>query len=256
MASSDYKHLDDRIRALTGIRATDEVVLGYMEDWIKDAIREIYSFVPRNEKFRYGTLSSAALASTGITIKEPILSVLWSVDSNFSDETTYEAREMLYNQLYMFNKHYSLFKATSNDPIFYYEPSTSGTAQKIKALPNNVGSNATYIKVVQFDVPNWDAEGSFNADEITTINTIPNEIDHLIVLNASVKATTYLLQSEQDEDIYVPLLNTLKADYVQSVQLYLSQFQAKVPLQAPSKTEQSGSKVTAEELQQLIQKYQ
>ena len=51
MASADYKHLDDRIRALTGIGPTDDIILGYMEDWIKDAIREIYSFVPKYEKF-------------------------------------------------------------------------------------------------------------------------------------------------------------------------------------------------------------
>ena len=251
MPSYEYKHLDDRIRALTGISATNDTLLGYLEDWIKDAIREIYSFVPKHEKFRYSVLSSSALASSGITITEPVLSVIWSADNNFRDDDTFEAREMLYSQLYMFNKHYSLFKGRDDDPLYYYEPQSSGTAQKIKAFPDT-----GYIKLIQFDVPDWDAEGSNNADEITTINTIPNEIDHLIVLNASIKATTYLLQSEQDEDIYVPLINTLKADYVQSVQLYLSQFQIQAPMQEPSKNKQIGSRATAEELQQLIQKYQ
>ena len=249
MASSDYKHLDDRIRALTGLDTSSEIIQGYIEDWIEAAIREIYSFVPRNEKFRYTTLSSAIIASTGITVKEPVISVLWCKDDSWDDGDTFEAREMLYSQLYMFNKHYSVFKARSTDPLYYYEPQTSGTAQKIKAHPSD-----GYIKVIKFDIPNWDAEGSYNANEITTINSLPNEIDHLIILNASIKATTYLLQSEQDEDIYVPMLNTLKADYIQSVQLYLSQFNIKAPMNQPSTTD-SGSKATAEELQKMVQKY-
>ena len=74
-------------------------------------------------------------------------------------------------------------------------------------------------------------------------------------MNASIKATTFLLQSEQDEDIYVPLLNTLKADYVQSVQLYLSQFQMQTGLEAPKEVAQTGGRATAEELQKLMQKY-
>lgn len=251
MPSYDYKHLDDRIRALTGIGPTDDAVLGYMEDWIKDSIREIYSFVPKYEKFKYASISNAILASTGLDTSEPVLSVIWSPTSAFEDGRTYEAREMLYNQLYMFNKQYSVFKASITDPIYYYEPQTTGNAHKIKAHPNT-----GYIKVVKFDIPDWDAEGYNNANEINTINTIPNEIDHLIVLCASIKATTYLLQSEQDEDIYVPMLNTLKSDYGQSIQLYMSQFKVQPLNIKPTKTEQAGSRATAEELQQLMQKYQ
>ena len=251
MASSDYKHLDDRVRALTGIDTSSEIVQGYLEDWIKDAIREIYSFVPKYEKFRYTIMSSAALGSTGITVKEPVLSVLWCAGNSFDSDATYEAREMLYSQLFMFNKSYSLFKGRGDDPLYYYEPQVSGTPQKIKAHPDT-----GYIKTIEFNIPNWDAEGSNNANEITTITTIPNEIDHLIILNASIKATTYLLQSEQDEDIYVPLLNTLKADYVQSVQLYLQQFKMQPAQMETAKLEQTGARASAEELQQLMQKYQ
>jgi len=55
----------------------------------------------------------------------------------------------------------------------------------------------------------------------------------------------------------VPLLNTIKADYAQSVQLYLSQFKTvQAPNVEPSKIEPSNSRATAEELQQLMQKYQ
>jgi|6_EtaG_2_1085325.scaffolds.fasta_scaffold07457_3 hypothetical protein len=250
MASADYKHLDDRIKALTGIDTSSEVIQGYIEDWIKDAIREIYSVVPKHEKVRYTILSSSASASTGITVKEPVLSVIFAPTSSFDSEDTYEAREVSYNHLYRANKHYSMFRGLDGDPLFYYEPQTSGTAQLIKAIPSD-----GYIKVVQFDIPNWDTEGSYNASEITTINTVPNEIDHLIILNASIKATTYLLQNEQDEDIYVPLLNTLKADYVQSVQLYLTQFQTQAQLNKPETVSPSRGKATAEELQKLMQKY-
>ena len=251
MPSYDYKHLDDRIRALTGIGPTDDIILGYMEDWIKDAIREIYSFVPKYEKFKYSIITGAISASTGIQTSEPVLYVIWCKNNAFREAETYEAREMLYSQLYMFNKHYSLFKGVEDDPLYYYEPQTSG-AQIIKAYPND-----GYIKLIKFDIPDWDAEGYNNANEINTINTVPNEIDHLIILNASIKALTFLLHSEQDEDIYVPLLNTIKADYSQSVQLYLSQFKTvQAPNIEPSTVEPSNSRATAEELQQLIQKYQ
>jgi len=251
MTAGVFKQLDDRIAALTGIDKTKENVQDYIENWIKDAIREIYSFLPRSEKFRFGTMSSSTLASTGITVTEPVLSVIWNSHADWNEDNTYEAREMLYNKLFMFNKTRSLFKATDSDPIFYYEPQISGVAgQKLKAYPNS-----GYIKAITFEIFDFDAEGQYNANVIDNVTSTPHEIDHLIVLNASVKAATFLLQSEQDEDIYVPLINTLKADYVQSVQLYNTQFTGVSPQMQPSKTEQQGSRATSEELQQLIQKY-
>ena len=238
-------YLDGKIKSLTGIDITDSDVKDYLQDWIHDAVREVYSFVPKYEKFKYSAKSSATLSSTGVSVSEPVLSVIWSVDDTFRTDSTYEAREMLYSQLFMFNKTFSLFKASQRDPIYYYEPQASGTAQKIKAHPND-----GYIKVISLQMP------TFLASDETSLPTIPNEIDHLIILNASLKALHYLLQREQDEDIYVPLISSMKSDYIQSVQLYLSQFQIKGPeMQSPSKIEQPGSKASAEELQKLIEKY-
>ena len=252
MTAGVWKQLDDRICALTGIDKTKDMVQDYLENWIKDAIREIYSFVPLYEKSKYTIISTASLASTGIVVSEPVLSVLWCIDNTWDNSKTYEAREMIYSKLFMFNKPNSIFEASDADPIFYYEPQVKGSdGQKIKAYPAG-----GYIKTITFDVFDFDSEGQYNANVVESVQGIPNEIDHLVVLNASIKASTYLLQSEQDEDIYVPLINTLKADYAQSVQLYMSQFKVQAPRMEPSQTEQTGSRATSEELQKLIQKYQ
>ena len=240
-------YIDDKVSSLTGIDITTETNQDYIQDWIKDSIRELYSIVPKVEKYKFTSLSASKVAaSTGVDVTEPILGVFWFEGNLDGDDAGYECREIPYTKLFEVNKFNSILKPHAQDPIYYLEPQGAGSTQKVKALPSG-----GYMKVLSLDM----TTANTDPDTLESVINIPNELDHLIVLLTSVKATNFLLQSEQDDDIYVPLLSSLRADYQQALQMYLAQFRIQPPnVQAPSKSQ--GSKATAEELQALMQKYQ
>ena len=235
-----------KVSSITGLDISNEDNVDYLSDWIKDSVREIYSIVPKVEKFKYASISDSASAATGISIQEPILSVTWRANASSGDDDSHICREISYNQVFQANKLTSILKASDTDPVYYTAPQSAGVSPKIKALPST-----GYIRVIYMDT----TDANFASDGLSSVTVAPNEIDHLIVLLAAIKATNFLLQSEQDDDIYVPLLSSLRADYQQALQMYLSQFRIQAPIggQAPSK--QQGARATAEELQSLMQKY-
>ena len=52
----------------------------------------------------------------------------------------------------------------------------------------------------------------------TIIANFPDEAEHLVVLRASIYATQYLLAIEEDVELYMPILSSLKSQYQEGVQ--------------------------------------
>jgi len=52
-----------------------------------------------------------------------------------------------------------------------------------------------------------------DASDVSTIANFPNEAEHLVVLYASIKCVESLMATEEDIELYVPLLAQLKDDY-------------------------------------------
>ena len=78
----------------------------------------------------------------------------------------------------------------------------------------------------------------------SVVGCFPDEYEYIIVLYASVKAAQSLLASEEDDDLYTPMINTLKSDYVQAVNLLGGK------MEQPKKA--SSDKKQIESLQKLL----
>jgi len=252
--------LDSRISSLTGIDTSGATIQTYIQDWIQDSIREVYSSIPRTEKFRYATQTAVAFSYAGEAISEPILGVIFSTDATFVNvDKIFECREINHIDAFEAAKSSSVKYATTSDPVYYIQPATVGlngpsSAQTVKALPTHlehINDTPTYIKISYLNMNAL----NYDPDSESSPVAIPNEVDHLIVLCASIKAATYLLQNEQDEDIYVPLLTSLKQDYQLSLQLYLSQFGAAFKQSKEGGIKRTSQAKTAEQLRELIDKY-
>ena len=55
----------------------------------------------------------------------------------------------------------------------------------------------------------------------TTIVNFPDEAEHLVTLYAAIKATEFMMLSEEDMEVYGPQLQALQQDYGQGLQMLL-----------------------------------
>ena len=97
-----------------------------------------------------------------------------------------------------------LFFATETDPVFYI---SGGTLTVLPTPTDSKTAEVIYVPLTNV------AYG----DEF--INGFPNDLEPIVVLYAAIKSAQSLLALEEDEDLYVPIINTLKADYVQAINL-------------------------------------
>ena len=51
----------------------------------------------------------------------------------------------------------------------------------------------------------------------TSISNFPDEAEYLVVLRAAITAAEYLLAQEEDSELYIPIIASLKAQYQEGV---------------------------------------
>ena len=98
----------------------------------------------------------------------------------------------------------SILYATSDDPVYYIEQN------KINILPS--GSASEYLAI--------DYSGMTElVYSDTAIANFPDEAENLIVLYTSIRALEYLATFEEDVELYLPIIQNLKQDYISQIQI-------------------------------------
>lgn len=93
---------------------------------------------------------------------------------------------------------------SATDPAYY----VSGGVLNVLPTPTN-SQPAEVVFVPLTAVSHSDEE----------INGFPNDLEYIVVLYASIKAAQSLLAIEEDDELYVPIITTLKQDYAQALNL-------------------------------------
>ena len=120
-----------------------------------------------------------------------------------------------------------LMAASSTDPLYYMDYA------KIKILPVPTTSQTAHIMYIHlYDI----------SETSTDIDNFPTEIEHIVVLYAAIKAAESLLQSEGDEELYIPVINSLKEDYAQALQFVgVENMQSPSQLRSPRRQNVGGT---------------
>ena len=203
-----------QINALTGFDANLDSASEEGEDyttlsvrWLSDAAREVINLLPPQMLQRCAKVGAAFAPTTGEVHEEKVISVIRAETTDFNTGEVYDCREIPFMQSHKASDPDSLEHATETDPVFYYEPQTDTNAVKIKVLPT---SSSSLAKAYSVDYPTVDHSHS-------TIDNFPDEAEHLVVLRAAITAVEYKLNFEEDAELYIPILSTLKAQYQEAV---------------------------------------
>ena len=100
-----------------------------------------------------------------------------------------------------------IYGATSTDPIYYIESNSSG-ASTLFVKPTPTANQPAKVYHISYPTVTYSQN---------IIANFPDEAEHLVVLYAAIKATEYMMLSEEDQEVYAPQLATLKQDYAQGL---------------------------------------
>ena len=196
----------DRIDALTGIvivNGTDSD--NDITDWLTDGLKQITGILP-SVKLEECVKTLEVTSSTGFDLDVdvtygPVLSVTRK-DTSGIEQTCRKVPKFLSSRVADPD---DLMFSSTTDPVYYMDDAV------VKILPDPNGTTqqayVTYIALTAV------------ANSATSIDNFPDEVEYAVVLYASIKAAQSLLASEEDDDLYIPMINTLKADYVQAINL-------------------------------------
>ncbi len=171
-----------------------------LTQWLQDGTREVTNILPPNLKeycYSKQTFTSNAANSEAETM---ITGQLGSVYAG-----SVECRQIRPMDKHKASSSSSIEFASATDPVYYVE------GNKINILP--ASSSGIYYVVADPTVANTD----------DSISNFPNEMEYLVVLYASIKATEFLMTNEEDPELFAPIISSLKQDYDKGIAMLAAQ---------------------------------
>ena len=203
----------EQIHALTGLDAASNSDSETGEDfrvlsaqWLTDAAREVINMLPPLLKEKCTTETTLNNSSTTMDM-DGVGEILYvnrlSADSGGSRIPCRKVPSM-YGELS--NDSTSLYKASETDPVYWIL--SSGDAAILNVIPTPTANQTAIV----YHVGNPSiAYGD------TSIANFPDEAEYLVPLRAAITATEYQLAIEEDAELYMPVIATLKAQYQEGI---------------------------------------
>ena len=107
----------------------------------------------------------------------------------------------------------SLHYASVTDPVYFI--SSSNDAVILSVLPTPTADQTAIVYHLGYT--------SVNVSEVSTIANFPDEAEYLVVLYTAIKVAESLLSSEEDIELYTPIIATLKQDYNKGITMLSNQ---------------------------------
>jgi len=173
--------------------------------WLTDAAKEVINILPPNLKIECATITSLT-SSTPMDL-DATGQVFHVTRENADSGYHIGCREVNPILAGSAEDSTSLHYVTATDPIYWIESDTGGDP-KLFVKPNPTANQPARVHHVAFPSVSYDA---------TTIVNFPDEAEYLVPLRAAITATEYKLNFEEDAELYMPIIATLKAQYQEGV---------------------------------------
>ena len=204
----------EQIHALTGLDAASNSDSETGEDfrvlsaqWLVDAAREVTNILPPLLKEKCTTETTLNHSATTIDLDTLGGEVLYvnrlSADSGGSRIPCRKVPSM-YGELS--NDSNSLYKASETDPVYWIL--SSGDAAILNVIPTPTENQTAIVYHVGYP------SIAYND---TSIANFPDEAEYLVVLRAAITAAEYLLAIEEDVELYIPVISSLKSQYQEGI---------------------------------------
>ena len=197
-----------------------------MEQFLRDGLKQLYNILPPDkllECVAHTALSNSpsTLALNTVTIG-PIMAVTRKDLRGFNQV----CRQISPIMVSRVTDTGDLMYSRDTDPVYFIKNSVLNVYPDPTATQT---AEVLYLPLTQ--IAHGDA----------LIANLSNDMEYIVVLYAAIKCAESLLAAEEDIELYVPMITSLKQDYVQSLQI-MGAGSAKAPSQAKRPASASGGK--------------
>ena len=202
----------EQIHALTGLDAASNSDSETGEDyrvlsaqWLTDAVREVINILP--PKLKEKCITESILTNSPTSMDMDGKGDIISVTRRYSDSGYWvNCRKVSTEYSSLTQDSTSLHYATVTDPVYYIQSQSDISTLFVQPTPT---ANQTAI-IYHVGNPSI-AYGD------TSIANFPDEAEYLVPLRAAITAAEYQLAIEEDAELYMPVIATLKAQYQEGV---------------------------------------
>ena len=180
-----------------------------INQFLTDGAKELINMMPRDLKEKCTTettLNNSATTMDMDGVGEVLYVNRLSADSGGSRIPCRKVPSM-YGELS--NDSNSLYKASVTDPVYWIL--SSGDTSILNVIPAPTANQTAIVYHVAYP--------SIVGSDVSVIANFPDELEYLVVLYAAIKIIERQLIEEEDNELYVPIVTTLKQDYGQGLQL-------------------------------------
>lgn len=189
--------------------ATGETFQAHANQWLTDGAKEVINLLPRKLKEKSMSITNLYIGNTDTTMRiDGKGDILYVTRENADSGVFAPCRKInaMYGDLTNDSGNI-IYGSSATDPVYYIESNSSGNSTLfVKPTP----TAAQPAKVYHIAYPTVTYNNSI-------IDNFPDEAEHLVVLYAAIKATEYMMLSEEDQEVYAPQLATLKQDFATGI---------------------------------------
>ena len=180
-----------------------------INQFLTDGAKELINMMPRDLKEKCTTettLNNSATTMDMDGVGEILYVNRLSADSGGSRIPCRKVPSM-YGELS--NDSNSLYKASETDPVYWIL--SSGDTSILNVIPAPTANQTAIVYHVAYP--------SIVGSDVSVIANFPDELEYLVVLYTAIKVAESLMISEEDPEVFSPIISTLKQDYGQGLQL-------------------------------------
>ena len=183
-----------------------------MDGWATDAVKEIINILPPELKIECATITSLT-SSTPMDL-DATGKVFHVTRENADSGYHIGCREV--NPIFAGSAgdSTSLHYVTATDPIYWVESDTGGDP-KLFVKPDPTANQPARVHHVAFP--------TVDVSSVSAIVNFPDEAEYLVVLYTAIKVAESLMISEEDPELFIPIISTLRQDYDKGIQMLVAQ---------------------------------
>ena len=180
-----------------------------MNGWAADAAKEIINILPPNLKEKCmteTTLNNSSPTMDMDAVGEILYVTRLSADSGGK---RLPCRRVPLSLAESANDSNSIYYASVTDPVYWI--SSSNDIAILSVLPTPTANQTAIVYHVGYP--------TVDVDTVSTIANFPDEAEYLVVLYTAIKVAESAMVTEEDPELFAPIITVLKQDYDKGIKM-------------------------------------
>ena len=192
---------EERINDLIGSYSDQDA----MDTFMSDGLKEIYNLLPKEKLLECITHTELSNSPSTLDLDTVTVGPVISVTRKTAEGYGQLCRKISAALSSRVTDPNDLLYVTETDPVFFIKNAV------LNVFPDPTATQTAEVMYLPLT--------AVDASAHTKIDNLSNDVEYIVVLYAAIKCAESLLASEEDEELYVPIIKGLRSDYIQSLTL-------------------------------------